>query len=162
MKKLVSTDFSVENWLILGGKWGMMIATADKYGCRTLPMRNWHFSASDISLARDFKKSDITYEELTHHADGFLTGIYPMDISSHVGHYLWGIDTFQPHCSENPQFHCRTLPMRNWHLLETGVTITCVCRTLPMRNWHPHNHSIPAHAHLHEQVGHYLWGIDTL
>ena len=64
MKKLVSTDFSAENWLILGKKWSMMIATADKYGCRTLPMRNWHMKNEWYHLKMD-NSSDITYEELT-------------------------------------------------------------------------------------------------
>ena len=69
MKKLVSTDFSAENWLILGKKWSMMIATADKYGCRTLPMRNWHNHGHTSSLLGVLgvaeNESDITYEELT-------------------------------------------------------------------------------------------------
>ena len=65
MKKLVSTDFSAENWLILGKKWSMMIATADKYGCRTLPMRNWHSLVHKEGKIGWQHLSDITYEELT-------------------------------------------------------------------------------------------------
>ena len=91
MKKLVSTDFSAENWLILGKKWSMMIATADKYGCRTLPMRNWH-NLPPVTWATNKTSSDITYEELT------LTRIITVylnifQLQKKVGHYLWGIDT---------------------------------------------------------------------
>ena len=89
MKKLVSTDFSVENWLILGKKWSMMIATADKYGCRTLPMRNWHLLVTGVTRTRAF----------------------------FVGHYLWGIDTIHSSTvySDVNEASSRTLPMRNWH-----------------------------------------------
>ena len=114
MKKLVSTDFSVENWLILGKKWSMMIATADKYGCRTLPMRNWHeLILTWISQIRHHL-SDITYEELTQIVQiclRFLHFQVSSDITYEeltltwdgcdenpclffVGHYLWGIDTY--------------------------------------------------------------------
>ena len=92
MKKLVSTDFSAENWLILGKKWSMMIATADKYGCRTLPMRNWHdFILSDFYC---ISMSDITYEELTQDPVFWFVKV-AMDATV-VGHYLWGIDTCLP------------------------------------------------------------------
>ena len=113
MKKLVSTDFSAENWLILGKKWSMMIATADKYGCRTLPMRNWHKFARALIAPTILILSDITYEELTHmwisrifiqlckRSDityEELTLLWQKRITADpgaiwVGHYLWGIDT---------------------------------------------------------------------
>ncbi len=114
MKKLVSTDFSAENWLILGKKWSMMIATADKYGCRTLPMRNWHGSVlpgvSDILGFSKIRRTlpmrnwhsssvflSITYFMVGHYLWGIDTlhqGFYPLQLLQHpVGHYLWGIDT---------------------------------------------------------------------
>ena len=114
MKKLVSTDFSAENWLILGKKWSMMIATADKYGCRTLPMRNWHVSSICNENAFPKKnKSDITYEELTQYVVSILINI-------------------------NIYTLCRTLPMRNWHHHHFLLFIIFFTssRTLPMRNWH--------------------------
>ena len=137
MKKLVSTDFSVENWLILGEKWSMMIATADKYGCRTLPMRNWHIHHmySSYTPSPDFQ-SDITYEELTH---------------------LVTWDRCNNHL-------CRTLPMRNWHdtfNLERYIYSWSFCRTLPMRNWHIGCNFTLFLFKISKPVGHYLWGIDT-
>ena len=111
MKKLVSTDFSAENWLILGKKWSMMIATADKYGCRTLPMRNWHLFFSSFFSFLPFW----------------------------VGHYLWGIDTFYTLFQGTPVYQwCRTLPMRNWHIFVVSNICreNALRRTLPMRNWH--------------------------
>ena len=116
MKKLVSTDFSAENWLILGKKWSMMIATADKYGCRTLPMRNWHSSrvvaSSDVSSASSGRT-------------------LPMR--------NWHIFVVSNICRENALR--RTLPMRNWHLsdatwLKSFPPFKHTRRTLPMRNWH--------------------------
>ena len=136
MKKLVSTDFSAENWLILGKKWSMMIATADKYGCRTLPMRNWHPLAEEnhyrsrsrrtlpmrnwhISFVPIFPfcritcMSDITYEELTHQ---------------------WCISyTFVPNMGSDITYE--------------ELTLTCwwgMCGIEKLT------------------VGHYLWGIDTV
>ena len=113
MKKLVSTDFSAENWLILGKKWSMMIATADKYGCRTLPMRNWHpysQSSSSVSSVGHYLwgidtwrepvpfLTDLTSAEKVGHylwgIDTILSFIFSSFPDLHVGHYLWGIDTF--------------------------------------------------------------------
>ena len=91
MKKLVSTDFSAENWLILGKKWSMMIATADKYGCRTLPMRNWHI----------FVVSNICRENA-------LRRTLPMR-NWHLSDATW-LKSFPPFKHTR-----RTLPMRNWH-----------------------------------------------
>ena len=91
MKKLVSTDFSAENWLILGKKWSMMIATADKYGCRTLPMRNWHCYSTQTRNYNHTSSSDITYEELT--PVPAFAGLTSAGRMHYVGHYLWGIDT---------------------------------------------------------------------
>ncbi len=163
MKKQGSTDFLAENRLILRGKWSMMIATADKYGCRTLPMRNWHFQYNQSS---------------------------PQLCIFFVGHYLWGIDTdlritflfsmrrissdityeeltraiiSLKYYITNFHMHSRTLPMRNWHELLSpfipSSTKKLFRRTLPMRNWH---YTQLIHL-LHEEseVGHYLWGIDT-
>ena len=71
-----------------------------------------------------------------------------------VGHYLWGIDTllklavkisFYSLSDITYEELIQLLPLvifRLWPEPQTG-------RTLPMRNWY--NHSIPAHAHLHEQ-----------
>ena len=87
MKKLVSTDFSAENWLILGKKWSMMIATADKYGCRTLPMRNWHEKIGASIFCK-------------------ICRTLPMR-NWHHHHFLLFIIFFTS---------SRTLPMRNWHL----------------------------------------------
>ena len=82
-----------------------------------------------------------------------------------VGHYLWGIDTFNPmvaNCKTtrsrilsdityeelthvdwyrlNHQLRCRTLPMRNWHKHSNSLMhwylVRMYSRTLPMRNWH--------------------------
>ena len=60
--------------------------------------------------------------------------------SSYVGHYLWGIDTSIHSKVFIKDFIRRTLPMRNWysHLPET-LKKSLVCsqgRTLPMRNWY--------------------------
>ena len=139
MKKLVSTDFSAENWLILGKKWSMMIATADKYGCRTLPMRNWHDCDATIGENEIFILSDITYEELTH----FSSYSPNASVMTHsVGHYLWGIDTlWQKRVTSDPWAISRTLPMRNWHITlllrsEALDYWNQNRRTLPMRNWH--------------------------
>ena len=114
MKKLVSTDFSAENWLILGKKWSMMIATADKYGCRTLPMRNWHFVVSSICNENAFPKKILCRRTL------------PM----RNWHEKIGASIF---CKI-----CRTLPMRNWHHHHFLLFIIFFTssRTLPMRNWH--------------------------
>ena len=98
MKKLVSTDFSAENWLILGKKWSMMIATADKYGCRTLPMRNWH-NLPPVTWATNKTSSDITYEELTHAVTHFLQHSYDQEPAG------------------------RTLPMRNWHAVHKHLPL---------------------------------------
>ena len=91
MKKLVSTDFSAENWLILGKKWSMMIATADKYGCRTLPMRNWHckFFKNIFSFCHFCR----TLPMRNWH---FYTLFQGTPVYQWVGHYLWGIDTCLP------------------------------------------------------------------
>ena len=104
---------------------------------RTLPMRNWH---------------KLTY--LVIDSQRTL-----------VGHYLWGIDTFNPmvaNCKAtrsrilsdityeelthvdwyrlNHQLRCRTLPMRNWHKHSNSLMhwylVRMYSRTLPMRNWH--------------------------
>ena len=104
---------------------------------RTLPMRNWH---------------KLTY--LVIDSQRTL-----------VGHYLWGIDTFNPmvaNCKTtrsrilsdityeelthvdwyrlNHQLRCRTLPMRNWHKHSNSLMhwylVRMYSRTLPMRNWH--------------------------
>ena len=192
MKKLVSTDFSAENWLILGKKWSMMIATADKYGCRTLPMRNWHiiihyidhhhfllvghylwgidtslfsdctiFSSRcrtlpmrnwhmtphTVPLVQQFR-SDITYEELTQ---SLIHHMYSSYTPSPVGHYLWGIDTvccFLKSCCIIRCIWWSDITYEELTLLRILIPHMYSCRTLPMRNWH--NHSIPAHAHLHE------------
>ena len=129
--------------------------TADKYCCRTLPMRNWY----NICREKAFPKktlSDITYEELIHispckpRSIFFLSSDITYEELIHsgrraslpiheVGHYLWGIDTFSS-CSILSWISRRTLPMRNWYRLAT-ILIKI----------------------LHEKnlVGHYLWGIDT-
>ncbi len=140
MKKLVSTDFSAENWLILGKKWSMMIATADKYGCRTLPMRNWHnivyyfhyvtcvrikvghylwgidtiTNTPTLSSSQlDGHWSDITYEELTlSHVLSFIKFLILSDITYEELTLLSKLRiNFYLNFSD-----CRTLPMRNWHL----------------------------------------------
>ena len=114
MKKLVSTDFSAENWLILGKKWSMMIATADKYGCRTLPMRNWHRIGVSGTIGCGWG-SDITYEELTPATANFLKISLAFAMSDITYEELTHATKWRLWC-----FHIgRTLPMRNWHILLT-------------------------------------------
>ena len=158
MKKLVSTDFSVENWLILGEKWSMMIATADKYGCRTLPMRNWHsWSPYGWIFNWNLSRSDITYEELTHSTEKNISFLL-----FYVGHYLWGIDTFltgiypmdiSPHILSDITYEELTLvyiagripvirsdityeELTHSDVNEASKYAVAAGRTLPMRNWH--------------------------
>ena len=143
MKKLVSTDFSAENWLILGKKWSMMIATADKYGCRTLPMRNWHVIFVVSNICRE-NASDITYEELTLIERLVLN----MRITIKTLRRTLPMRNWHKHLQGKgiPQeilLDSRTLPMRNWHLWIVIWTLgTFVRRTLPMRNWHSQGNNI--------------------
>ena len=139
--------------------------TADKYCCRTLPMRNWYkmWHVQIVHHHRQGYLSDITYEELIHSWSP-CGWIFNWNLS--VGHYLWGIDTNRT----SPACSCTFVRLQVGHYLWGIDTLS------------PHNHSIPAHAHLHESdityeeliqlkispflqvsdsVGHYLWGIDT-
>ena len=155
--------------------------TADKYCCRTLPMRNWYthrcIAKPDAQYSRTLpmrnwycqasagKRHSPSrtlpmrnwYMHLLHlmvescsqlHQVGhYLWGIDTFQSCSctfaralMVGHYLWGIDTYFTCFSINYIFHrSRTLPMRNWYMSIKQIMsaiITDIGRTLPMRNWY--------------------------
>ena len=104
-----------------------------------------------------------------------------------VGHYLWGIDTIKLSTANifAVDTYGRTLPMRNWYdfTLTTQLSERLMSRTLPMRNWYPSKstyiqsssssdityeelilavQSSMRDLTIPHNVGHYLWGIDTL
>ena len=159
MKKQGSTDFLAENRLILRGKWSMMIATADKYGCRTLPMRNWHIS----NFLHQRSRLPETLKKVGHYLWGIdTTTEYLLSFIIIVGHYLWGIDT-PVTWATNRTSPCRTLPMRNWHL--HIVPRNSSLSMMSDITYEELTHAFPKKILLDIEspfVGHYLWGIDTL
>ena len=141
-----------------------MMETADKYCCRTLPMRNWYksmplfFTVSQSILP--FHLSDITYEELILAPSGrrppvtwatnrsrtlpmrnwyFCSYITNLRLHQKVGHYLWGIDT-------NDNVNLWAAPPPSDITYEELILL----------------HTSFSNYTFFQHVGHYLWGIDTL
>ena len=84
-------------------------------------------------------------------------------INTAVGHYLWGIDTFNTltFISLIHSLYSRTLPMRNWYRIPIWSTkyirmsdITYE-ELIHIANFRHQQFHLP-------EVGHYLWGIDTI
>ena len=131
-----------------------MMETADKYCCRTLPMRNWYFnwnlsngyffsyssdityeelilSASEISPARDFKKGR-TLPMRNWYSYGlvenylFLRGFHPSDITyEELIHWVMFLASFSFSSAS-----CRTLPMRNWYVSENVLRYISICLSM--------------------------------
>ena len=105
---------------------------------RTLPMRNWYMHLLHLMV-----ESCSQLHQVGHYLwgiDTFQSCSCTFARALMVGHYLWGIDTYFTCFSINYIFHrSRTLPMRNWYMSIKQIMsaiITDIGRTLPMRNWY--------------------------
>ena len=147
---------------------------------RTLPMRNWHHHADGFLTGiypMDSRTLPMRNWHLKYFIDGWIVWkpqidrrtlpmrnwhrfsktISPFILETHVGHYLWGIDTISPHILRTRLLSDITYEELTPSAYSQSSSSVASGRTLPMRNWHLLHHQM----HLLHSVGHYLWGIDT-
>ena len=157
--------------------------TADKYCCRTLPMRNWygihiiHSIHSKVFISRTLPMRNwylsIVQFQVTHNLDfqvghylwGIDTSSQPLTIAlPHVGHYLWGIDTNKKLIIIEI-LNSKTFSVGHylWGIDTCSLWKTSTCdlsqsdityeELIQTADWR---------IVFRQFVGHYLWGIDTI
>ena len=155
-------DISISSWLVIF--WGRK--ELNHISQKSVGLRQkigFYRKSHKIKEKRRFEKRDrpTFYQKRLQKQRNWVIIEFKNSVNTVVVPYLWGIDTLVNFSSSDiiALTSC-TLPMRNWHKLNSFIAIclSFICCTLPMRNWHI-LHNLCAFVNF--LVVPYLWGIDT-